>query len=391
MRPAGRFSASLLALLVAAPACGLDTDAPAPHLDPPTETGACGSTADLFANLNRFVEDGRYEPLRRVVEDNLQPSPDNPAPDPSWRSVVNALLALIRQIGLEEAAIVATIAADGAVEDQLSPVVRVVLEFLDGRLDGAPRYEVAEAGAFFVDRCDASFLLASVEGVLRFESPSAAQPWLVALLDRLVPLLDNPTLRPFLNSFERGGEAGRPAIVGIFVQIMSFLADDGFAVSRVETLLDSAVYPLVDPSLERDIEALMVLFAEVTDPSQDVFAPLQAAMQCGMRHPGPRDVLLGFVYDLAASPEVGLERVLEGVGVLRLDVVTDQLELLADVVRVLREDELVQRELRAVLVLFLSRPAVQDVVPVLIGLLEEEILAELLTAVVTLLEGCGRA
>lgn len=370
--------------------CGVDSSAEAPYLAPTTELGVCGSTADLFPRLTAFVGRGDYEPLRRVVQDQLQPSEQNPTPDPSWRSVVSALLSLLRQLGLDEAAIVATIASDGEVEDQLSPLLSVVLEFMDGRLDGADRYDAAEAGAFFVDRCDASYLLASVEGVLRLQSPSTSKPWVVALLDGLTPLLNNPTLRPFLTSFEEGGEAGRPAIVSVLRQIMAFLADEDFEISRVETLLESVVYPLADETLEADIKALVVLFEEVTDPNLDVYLPLQEAMRCGMRYGAPRDELLGFVYDLAVSPEVGLDKVFEAVGVLRLDVVVSQLDLLADVVQVMRQDRAVQDELRALLILFLSRPAVEQVVPVFIGLIEDEIVTELLSAVVTLLEGCGR-
>ncbi len=371
--------------------CGFDTDAEAPYLDPPNEVGTCGSTADLFPKLEAFVADGKYMPLKAVVQTHLQPTPANPVPDPSWRSVVNAILGLLTQIGLEEAGLVATIIADGQVEDQIGPLVSVVLEFMDGRLDGKDHYEVAESAALFVDRCDASYLLASVEGVLRLHSPSTNKPWLVAVLDAASPLLENPTLLPFLESFEQGGAEGRPAIVAVLAQIMGMLADEDFHISRVENLIESVVYPLIDAELETDLERLMVLLGEATDPNLEVFAPLQQAMRCGIRHPADRDVLLGFTYDLFITPEVGLQGVLEGVGVLRLDVVVDQLDLLADVTHVLIVDDSVQRELRSLLILFLGRPVVDEVVPVLIDLFEEEILGELLSAVVTLLEGCGRA
>ena len=266
----------------------------------------------------------------------------------------------------------------------------VVLEFVDGRLDGQAHYEVADATSFFIDRCDTQNLLTAVEGVMRLESPSAGRPWLVAVLDAVTPLLGNPTLKPFLTSFEEGGQAGKPAIVSILRQIMAFMADEEFAIERVQTLLDSAVYPLVDAQLEADIQRLVDLMGEATDPAAGVLLPLQGAMRCGMMYPEPRDVLLGLVVDLAASPEVGLDAVLEGVGVLKLEVVVSQLELLAEVVRVLRTDEAVQVVLRDMLVLLLEQPAANQVVPVLIDALEDEILTELLNAVVTLLEGCGR-
>lgn len=369
--------------------CSVDTDAEAPYTEPPGTSG-CGSTADLLPRLNAFVAEGRYAPLREIVVEFLEPSPQNPQPDPSWRSVVDALLSLIRQLGLQDTAIVAEIAADPQLEDQLGPLVQVVLEFIDGRVDGVKRYEVADATGFFVDRCDTENLLATIEGALRLQSPSTGQPWVVALLEALQPLLDNPTLRPFLTSFEQGDASGRPAIVGVLRQVMAFLADDDFAISRVQTLLDSAVYPLADAQLERDVQRVVDLFAEATDPAAGILPPLQDAMQCGMRYPERRDVLLGFLYDLLVAPEVGLERVLEGAAVLELDVVTSQLDLLAEALRVGREDERVRGTLRDVIVLLLRTPQAERVVPVLIGFFEEELLTELLAAVVQLLEGCGR-
>ncbi|MCA9552304.1 MAG: hypothetical protein KC933_19875 [Myxococcales bacterium] len=380
-------AAALVAILTA---CGVDTDAEAPYMDPPTEVGMCGSTEDLFVGLEQFIADGKYAPLKEVVEARLQPTEANPAPNPSWRLVVNALLSLVQQLGLEDLGIVAQLAADPELEDQLSPLLVVVLEFVDGRLDGQAHYEVADATSFFITRCDTQNLLTAVEGVMRLESPSAGRPWLVAVLDAVTPLLANPTLKPFLTSFEEGGQAGKPAIVSILRQIMAFMADEEFAIERVQTLLDSAVYPLVDAQLEADIQRLVDLMGEATDPAAGVLLPLQGAMRCGMMYPAPRDVLLGLVVDLAASPEVGLDAVLEGVGVLKLEVVVSQLELLAEVVRVLRTDEAVQVVLRDMLVLLLEQPAANQVVPVLIDALEDEILTELLNAVVTLLEGCGR-
>jgi hypothetical protein len=372
-------------------ACGVDTDAEAPYMDPPTELGACGSTADLLQGLEAFIADGKYAPLKAVVEARLQPTEANPNPDPSWRLVVNALLALVRQLGLEDLGIVAQLAADPDLEDQLSPLIIVVLEYLDGRVDGQPHYAAADATAFFVDRCDTQNLLTAVEGVLRLQSPSAGRPWAVALLDALTPLLNNPTLRPFLTSFQQGGQEGRPAIVSVLRQIMAFMASEDFAIERVQTLLESAVFPLVDAELEADLQRLVDLLGEATDPAAGVLAPLQGAMRCGMQYPEPRDELLGLVVDLAASPEVGLDAVLTGIGVLRLEVVVSQLELLAEVVRVLRTDEAVQVVLRDLLVLLLQQPDVNQVVPVLIDVFEDELLTELLNAVVTLLKGCGRA
>ena len=67
-----------------------------------------------------------------------------------------------------------------------------------------------------------------------------------------------------------------------------------------------------------------------------------------------------------------------------------ELSLLADTVRLVRSDLTIRDDLRDLLVVLLSRPDVQKVVPVLVELLDRKVVTELLTALVTLLDGCGR-
>jgi hypothetical protein len=381
----------LLLLLVLA-GCNLDTDREAPYLAPPNEPGECGTTATLFPRLLAFLEEGRFEPLKQVLLSRLAPSEAEPLPDPSLRVVFNAIVRLVTQLGLAKTQDIAAIAARAELEQELSPLIVLLLEFVDGRLDGRDHYEAIEAGGYFVRVCDPDHLLTAVELLLRLESPSFDEPWLVAVLDALRPMLANPQIQPFLESFERNSETGRPAILSILVQIFAFIADENFAISRVETLLESAVYPAVDRELEDQIKVLVRLLDEATAAEAGVFEPLQEAVRCGMQHPEQRDALIGMAYDLVATEQVGLSSLLDSAsGVLASEGLIAELSLFADTVRLVRTDLTIRDDLRALIVVLLSRPDVTMVVPVMIDLIEQKVLTELLQSLVVLLDGCGRA
>lgn len=378
----------LLAAILGAASCRFDDDSPAPEI-PTSGRPACGDTESLFPKLFTFLAEERFVPLKRIVERRLVPSEANPNPDPSLRTVLADLVRLVRQLGLDETAAVAHLVTQGEVEAKLTPLVVAVLEFIDGRVDGQDHYAVTEAAAHFVDVCDPDDLLGAIEDVLRFQSPSRGQPWLVAVFDELEALLGEPMLRPFLNSFEQNQETGRPAIVALVRQIMSFVADDDFSIGRVQTLLDSAVDPLVDPAFEARIDRLVALLGEATDRQLGILPSLQGALRCGLRHPTQRDELIGFLYDLAASPSLGLERVLMGLEVVALQSIQSELGLLADLLHVARTDLTLRDDLRRLISLFLRRPEVAEATPVLIGLLQDGVVAELLHGVLTILEDCA--
>ncbi|MEQ8272792.1 MAG: hypothetical protein RMA76_43860 [Deltaproteobacteria bacterium] len=386
----GRPAIVLCVAALFVPSCNLDTDRAAPPVDAPTQVGACGTTESVFPKLLAFVREDRFAPLREVLEARFLPSDANPQPDPSFRTIVDALLRLVKQLGLSDTAYVAHLAASEQVESQLGPLVVLALEFVDGRLDGQARYEALDAGAHFVRVCNPDHLLTAIEMLLRFESPSTGGPWIVALLDEVQLLLGDPMLDEFLTQFERNAEAGRPAIVNLIGQIMQFVADEDFAISRVETLLDSAVYPNVDASLETRIRRFVALLDEVTQPEANILVPLQGAMRCGNQHQAQRNAIIGFLYDLVFAERVGLETILEGADFLSSEAVVGELELLADVVFIVRTDLTLRDDLRELLVILLSTPDAEAIVPVLVELFEDEVVTELLEGVVTLLDGCGR-
>ena len=389
-----RFVAAIGLAAAMSVGCGLDTDRAAPPVAPAPTEGPCRGTADLIPNLLEFVSDGRLAPVKSVIEQRFLPSPSQPNPEPSLRSVAAAALRLVSALGLEQTAFLVQIAASDDIEEGLGPVVSRFLAFIDGRVDRRDHYDASDASAWFVARCDPDFLLTGIERLLRLESPSSSGPWLVAVVEAFDDLAADPTIAPFLSSFDGMGGQGRPAVISLLVQIMTLTADPNFDIARIETLLDSAVYPLVDPPLEARIRKMMVLLSEATDPAAAVLIPLQGSLRCGLQHPDQRDVLLGTIYDLLLARSLGTGPDEPGglgdiLDVLRRPVVADQLNLLADAVAVVRDDLDGRDDLRDAAVVLLSTPDVRALVPVSIELIDEGVAAELVAALADLLITCA--
>jgi hypothetical protein len=101
-------------------------------------------------------------------------------------------------------------------------------------------------------------------------------------------------------------------------------------------------------------------------------------------------VLLGFLFDLAVTAELGVRGVLEGAAAFSSSSELE-LALLADLLAAVRADVGARDELRSLLALVLEAEPAASVLPVLLELVEAGVLAELVDAAVQLLEGCSAA
>lgn len=382
----------MAAAVAAVAACSLDSELPAPLVASASEPSECGTTETLIPKLLSFAREERLAPLEGVIERHLLPTAEDPAPDPSLRTLLGAAVRIVTTLGIGETAKAAEVAAQSESLRELEPLILAALRFISGDLDGRDRYEAGDAAAHFIRACDAEHLLTSIEGLMTLRSRAhGGRLWLAVLLEQGTVLIDDPFFQPFLETFERESERGRPAVVALLAQIFGFLGDEGFHISRVETLLESAVYPLVNDDLRRKIEDLVDLLAIATSPEAGVLEPLQRAVRCGNQSRVQRDVLFTFVYDLVVSEQVGLRSVLGSLeGLITEEDSERLLEQLASVVRVVREEHGSREDLLELAAILLSRPEVAHVLPVLIELIEEGVVIELLDAVAALLEGCGR-
>ncbi len=383
-------AATTIGALVAAPACRFDPDRPAPYVAPPNALGACGSTESLLPRLLQFTEDDGFAGLRVFVQRHLVPSEGRPYPDVSLRTLLGALIGLATSFGLDRTRDTAELAARSQSLRELEPLVLGLIRFIEGG-DGQPdHYEAGDAAAHFVRVCKPDHLLVAIESVLRLRSPSSGgRLWLDALAEAAFVLLENPLFEPFLQTFEQESARGRPAIVALVAQIMGFLKQDDFHISRVDTLLESVVYPIVDEALRNDIQRLVVLLEEATAPEAGILVPIQRAVRCGMDHPPERDVLIGFLYDFVVSDAVGLDGLLRSIeGLVTPEDAERVLGALADAIENLRTDTDDRDDILALLVLLLSQPDSRDVLPALRELVEAGVVFELLDAVVRVLSEC---
>jgi hypothetical protein len=380
----------MVALLIGLGACSADTDRAAPYLAPPNQPGPCGTTATLFPKLLDFLNAGRFARLKAVIERRLVPAPGQPAPDLSVRTLLDAIVRLLQTIGLSQTANTAGLLAKEKALHDAKPLFLTALRFTAGQIDGQDRYDATTAAGTLLSSCDSDALLGVAQAVLRLESPSAHKLWLAALSDALVPLLDDPTLKPFLDNFMQNSTKGRPAVIEFLAQIVGLLTNDGFQISQVETALQSAVYPSVSDALKAKIEALVTVIGEATTPEAGIRMPIETVARCMQAHSQERDLLLAWIYDLVTNPAVGLNNVLASARMLVTDTEAANVQTdFADFFAALRADTQSRGSLVQLVATFISKPDVADGLPVVIDLVQAGVLGELLHAVLTLLEnGC---
>jgi hypothetical protein len=380
----------LIAATIALCACSADTDRAAPYLAPPNQPGPCGTTATLFPKLLDFLNAGHFARLKAVIDRRLVPAAGSPAPELSIRTLLDAIVRLLQTIGLTQTANTASLLAKERALHDAKPLFLTALRFTAGQIDGQDRYDATTATGTLLLSCDSDALLGVTQSVLKLESPSAQKLWLAALSDALVPLLDDPTLKPFLDDFMQNTTKGRPAVIEFMGQIVGLLTNPDFSISQVETALESAVYPSVSDALKAKIETLVTVLGEATAPEAGIRAPLLSVARCMQAHSDQRDLLLGFLYDLVTNPAVGLNNVLASARMLVTDEEAANVQNdLADFVGVLRADSASSGSILALLATFISKPDVADALPVTIDLIQAGVLGELLHAVLTLLQnGC---
>jgi len=373
--------------------CSFDAETPAPYLAAPSAAGICGSTESLLPKLFDFVREHELDPLRAVIEARLLPTAERPAPDPSLRGLLDALVRLATGLGLERTLNAAEIASRNQTLQQLKPLLLLILRYVHGDVDGHPHFEAAGAGSTLFRTCDADNLLTAGEAVLRL--PSQADPqvrWLAALSKDLAALIEEPSLTPFLETFRQDAQMGRPAILSLLNQIALFLTDETFDISRVKTLLESAVYPAVSNALRAKIEVLVGRLEEVTRPEVDVLRPLQRAIRCLNAQPETRAALFGLIYDLVTTPEVKLSELLATLdGLVTPERSSEVLDFVADLVKVLRQDRVAQKEILGFLAILFEEQNAKAVTPALLHAVEADLLGEVSDGIVRILGGCGRS
>lgn len=387
-------AAPLLGLLGALSglSCSLDPETPAPIAEPPRVAGPCGTTENLLQGLFALSREGGLDDLRTIITEHSTPGRDGLEPDLALRNVLGAALRIITRLGIRATREAAISLGKGPVAESLSSIFEELLRLLDGQHDGRPRYDATKAMGFYLRRCDAVYMLTLAERGLRLERPGASgQPerWLAALLRESAALMKDPLFDQFLREFEESGEQGRGAVVGLLNQVLGFLADRDFEIGRVRALLESSVYPLVEPPLAARLDRFFSLFEEAVALDPMVQSSLQAVAACSLVDETARRDLLGLVYDVAASEALSLPDLLEEASRLvgeEADVAF--LDHLAGLFSAVRDEREARQDIFVLLAVLLEPPDVERALPLVIELLRRDLVSELMFGVTTLLSGC---
>ncbi|MEE2904079.1 MAG: hypothetical protein VYC39_17260 [Myxococcota bacterium] len=347
----------------------------------------------MFPKLLSFIEQGKFEPLKSFIQRHLLISEENPQPDISTRTLFSGILKITRSLGLEKTVDLTDLVTNSEILGEQLPLLTAALDFITGKTDGKSRYETGDAAAHFIRVCDPDHLLSAIELLTSFESPSRpGEMWIDVMLKEIAVVVDNQKLDEFLDAFEQDAEKGRPAVINIIAQLMGLIRQSSFSISQVETLLDSAVYPILSDELRPNVERMVTLLEEVTAPDAGILVPLQRSIDCGMHSPAERDVIIGFLYDLLFSQDIGARDAL--ISVAELVSIEDSkflLGIVSDLIGSIRSDRLARDELLELFALMLQQPDVNALLPIVSELIAEEIFTELLVAIQSILGDCNRA
>jgi hypothetical protein len=360
-----------------------------PRAEPPA---AAVLLAGIFTTLGDFAGDppevsGRALPGEPgyCAEPGAEPSPPN-----RLCTVTRSIDRLIAQ-RTETGAIVLV-----AAFDHLQPLIADLLRYVDGSLEGyagGDHYGDLEILRRMVRRCDDEAVVDLLSGVIDFIHPPRGQE----ILAEVVALLDNPDAEGFLAGLDVDDDVGRAGFKALVRIILDQLQRNEFHPSELDDLLEDLVYPLVrssfpDNELEGDIRRLMVHVNDALHPDRqpNILAPLRKVVDCATAS-DPDEVLVGAVYDLFFQADiVGLDELLLTISAL-LDIDPDGTVLrTADLlIRTLAAQPDVRDAFKDLLRVLLDAPHARIVFPVIIDMLESDVVGEVVALADQLLTGCG--
>ncbi|MCA9545507.1 MAG: hypothetical protein KC613_13980 [Myxococcales bacterium] len=372
---------ALAAALVFGLGCGAESDAPSPANAPPP--ALCPPLAEVAPNALALVRSGALDGVRAFFETGL--------PDDELTAVLDAGLRVVR--ALDQAELEALLAlADGPLLEQSLPLVRDVLAFVAGEVDGRLRSEVLVDGARLLRTCDGSTLFNAVQVLLK-------DPALPDLLAALGDTLRLPVVQDLLSA-DLGGALARPGFTTVVCNILAALIRPGFSVAAdvIAPLSGIDLLPLGEPPLSDLLAALDRLLA----PDGPVLPALADVVCCDLYGVGtcaevtPATPLLArdpvftwLMYDLFVTRAIPFDAALDLAAELGRDpAVAAALAPVAASLRPIAEDPDIRRALVSLLTRLLDPRVAAEVLPELVAVLDAGAVPELLAVVRLIANGC---
>jgi hypothetical protein len=384
--------ASLVVLLVAS--CGAG-DRDADNANP--EPALCPSIQELAPNFYRLLGEGAFEGLREVLEAEA-----GPPPGPTRLNLLlGVLLEVVHAVDVPGFRQVLLDALRSTSAGPLLPQLRGLLSYIDGRL-GCPvgvacdHYELPEVlrRLFFTASCDADPVGFDARTKLVFLARALKHPRLPDLLDLFPRLLASPVFQGVLDSFRYEGCGAGPCE-----------REDGFA-ALFDIVLDNVLVPGIpwDDILDllrqvrldtEEVRTLIAYAREMLDesppsPEADLVGPLRSAIRC-LRQVDPGRALGRNLYRILTLDEVRLEDFALGIDrVLDADPERLTLQVLAQALEYFRTRAIDSfRTLQLVAEVLLAPGNLRKIVPVLIAMIDADVVPELLDLLVVLTDGCA--
>jgi hypothetical protein len=319
--------------------------------------------------------------------------PGDPIPDPPNR------LCLIRR-SLHR--LIAQRSPDGKVVlvsafDDLQPLTAGILQWVDGTLPGVQgdHYAALPALGHVVRRCDGPQVTGLLHGLLTWLQPPHGQQ----ALDAVVTLLQNPDMQAFLGSIDVQNDVGRTGFIALVKAVISAILRPDFQPADLDNLMNQYVYPLVQQDypnhdLEGDLKAVVAVLDQVLDPqlTPNVLHPLQNVLSC-TEIADSQSVILGATYDLLFQAKVvSLDSLLSSLAsILALDPDGTLLKAGDVLDQTVAADADTHDALDQVLEVMLEDQNARKVVPVMVKILQSDVVSEAVGLVDVLFDGCGGA
>lgn len=279
--------------------------------------------------------------------------------------------------------------------DDLQPLTAGIFRYVDGTLPGVTgdHYAAAPALGHVVRRCDGPNVTGLLHGLLVWLEPPNGQK----ALNAVVTLLRNPDMEDFLSKIDVQNDIGRQGFITLIKIVIGTVVRADFKPSDLDTLMNKFIYPAVEKDypnngLEGDIKAVVAVIDDVLDPNRtpNVLHPLQKVLTC-TETADPSSVILGATYDLLVQAKVvSVDQLLDTLSsLLALDPNGTFLKT-ADVLdQTVAGDPQTHDALDQVLEVLLQENNARKVVPVMVTILESDVISEAVGLADVLFDGCG--
>lgn len=371
--------------------CGAGTRA-APFSESGQEVTGCGQLADVAPHLLAFIRSQDMEPLAQVVQTQLV--------EPGL--IQNAFAALIKIIAKAPPPSGLLTPLNQIIADPnsapLAAVAGNLMKYLAGVAPAtASHYEVTTALGRTLTECDHNGPLTLVDKLVTTHLPFGCTPLTSGcelasnrLLAVAGDLLSNESIRTLLSGIDLNAVPADSFVI-LMQQATTILASPTFEFSQIDNLVTTNLYPLItDPVLKTQIDALLDVIDQVSQPQTGVQQALVGTLSCATAK-DPDGAIDRMLFDLINDPDFHMVELLGAVNALgNADPDEKVAGWLHEVIGLLETDPATGNALITVVGTVLEQQNAQLMIPALIEMGDDGVLTDLSNFVKRELTPCSQ-